>query len=87
MLTITVDGTERVIPISPDDTLLDVLRREGITSVKRGCDEGYCGTCAILVDGRLLNACLLLAPQVEGCTITTAAGIGTVFIDDIRLIK
>ncbi len=74
-LTVTVDGTARIIPISPDD----VLRREGVTSVKRGCDEGYCGTCAVLVDGRLLNACLLLAPQVEGCTITTAAGIGTVF--------
>jgi aerobic-type carbon monoxide dehydrogenase small subunit (CoxS/CutS family) len=78
-LTVTIDGTPRVLPIRPDDNLLDLLRREGVTSVKRGCGEGYCGACAILVDGRLLNACRLLAPQVEGCTITTAAGIGTVF--------
>jgi aerobic-type carbon monoxide dehydrogenase small subunit (CoxS/CutS family) len=63
----------------PHENLLDVLRRGDVLSVKRGCDEGYCGACAVTVDGRLVNSCILFAAQADGCEITTAAGIGTVF--------
>ncbi len=79
LLKITVDGVPHRAHIKAGENLLDVLRRLGAVSVKRGCSEGYCGTCAILVEGRLLNACLLLASQVQGCKITTAVGIGTIF--------
>ena len=76
-LSVVVDGASRRWLIRPSDLLLDVLRREGVASVKRGCDEGYCGTCAVIVGGRLLNSCLVLAAHVDGLEITTVAGIGT----------
>ncbi|MCK5690021.1 (2Fe-2S)-binding protein, partial [Myxococcota bacterium] len=44
-----------------------------------GCDEGYCGTCGVLINGRLLNSCMIPAAQVDGCTIVTSAGIGSIF--------
>jgi carbon-monoxide dehydrogenase small subunit len=74
-----IDGAEHRIPMQPHENLLEVLRRGGVLSVKRGCDEGYCGTCAVMIDGRLVNACVSFAAQADGCEITTAAGIGTVF--------
>lgn len=77
-LIVTVDGTTQTWTIRPNDILLDVLRREGITSVKHGCDDGYCGACSVLVNGRLLNACLVIAAQVQGCDIVTAAGVGSI---------
>ncbi len=79
LLRVTIDGTPRVLAIQPADNLLEVLRRNGFTSVKRGCADGYCGTCAIQVDGRLLNSCLLLAAQVDGCELKTVQSLGTVF--------
>jgi xanthine dehydrogenase iron-sulfur cluster and FAD-binding subunit A len=78
VLSVIVDGAPRSWPIKPSDLLLDVLRCHGVTSVKRGCDEGYCGSCSVLVGGRLLNACLVLAAHVDGLAITTVQGIGTV---------
>jgi aerobic carbon-monoxide dehydrogenase small subunit len=56
--------------------LLDVLREElGDTSVKEGCGEGECGACSVLVDGRLVNSCVLSLGQVEGRAVTTMAGL------------
>ncbi|MBN2493627.1 MAG: (2Fe-2S)-binding protein [Deltaproteobacteria bacterium] len=63
--------------VSPGEKLLDVLRRDGYLSVKFGCGEGDCGACTVLVDGRAMRACLLLAGQVEGRAITTVEALGT----------
>jgi carbon-monoxide dehydrogenase small subunit len=68
------------VPVSSDAPplarLLDVLRDGlGDISVKEGCGEGECGACAVLLDGRLVNACLLPLARVEGCAVTTLAGV------------
>jgi aerobic-type carbon monoxide dehydrogenase small subunit (CoxS/CutS family) len=55
--------------------LLDVLRREGYYGVKRGCEKGECGACAVLMDGRPINSCLMFAAQAEGREITTVEGL------------
>jgi putative selenate reductase molybdopterin-binding subunit len=61
---------------SPDESLLTVLRRSGFMSVKHGCETGECGACTILLDGKPVNSCLLLAAQAEGHHIDTIEGIG-----------
>ena len=72
---LTVNGTERVWDVAPGDTLLDALRREGFVGVKRGCGTGDCGACTILLNGRAVNACLLLAVKAEGGAVVTIEGI------------
>jgi carbon-monoxide dehydrogenase small subunit len=57
-------------------TLLEMLRTElGITSVKKGCEQGECGACTVLLDGSPVTSCLVLAPQVEGCRVCTVEGL------------
>jgi carbon-monoxide dehydrogenase small subunit len=64
------------IDAPPDISLLTLLREHlGVTDVKDGCDVGECGACSILLDGLLVNSCQLLAPQADGRTITTIAGV------------
>lgn len=72
---LTVNGTERVWDVAPGDTLLDVLRREGFVGVKKGCGTGDCGACTVLLNGRAVNACLLLAVKAEGGAIVTIEGV------------
>jgi len=55
--------------------VLDVLRDRGMLSVKEGCGEGECGACSIYFNGSLVNACLLLAPQMQGAEIVTLEGL------------
>lgn len=77
-MTLVVDGREHTLDVDPRTTLLDALRdRLGIFSPKKGCDHGQCGACTVLVDGRRLNSCLLLAVSQEGAEVTTADGLGT----------
>ena len=58
------------------DSLLEALReRIGLTGVKEGCNNGNCGACAVLLDGRLVNSCLVMAAEVEGAEITTVEGL------------
>lgn len=72
----TVNGEPRTAEAWPMERLLDVLRREmGLTGVKEGCGEGECGACAVLLDGQLVNACLVPAAQAEGASITTIEGL------------
>ncbi len=62
--------------VRPNETLLDALRdRARLLSVKKGCDEGECGTCTILLNGRPVRSCLLLAVQVNGVEVTTLEGL------------
>jgi carbon-monoxide dehydrogenase small subunit len=62
--------------VAPNETLLDFLRnRMKITSVKKGCDVGECGTCTVLLDGKPIRSCLVLAVQVEEAEVTTIEGL------------
>ena len=74
-LHLTVNGKPRSWTIAPGALLLDVLRREAHFGVKRGCETGECGACAVLVDGRVINSCLMFAAQAEGREIVTIEGI------------
>ena len=75
-LALTVNGATRRVRAWPMARLLDVLREEcGLTGTKEGCGEGECGACAVLLDGRLVNSCLVPAAQADGGVITTIEGI------------
>ena len=76
-INVTVNGNEQVWDVEPNALLLDVLRDKGYVSVKRGCEEGVCGACSILLDGKRRNSCLLFAGQAHGRHITTVEGLGT----------
>ena len=72
----TVNGNPVELDVEQDDTLLNVLRdRLGLTGTKGSCLEGECGSCTVIVDGDAVNSCLVLAPQVQGCTIETIEGL------------
>lgn len=77
-LNLTINGENKTFEVAPNDILLHVLRHEGYYSVKNGCEEGECGACTILINGRAYKSCLILAPQVEGKSITTVEGLGTI---------
>ncbi|MFX0124252.1 MAG: (2Fe-2S)-binding protein [Candidatus Hodarchaeota archaeon] len=74
---VTINGRSRTLSIEPNEFLIDVLRNEGYKGVKRGCDEGTCGACTIILNGRAVKSCILFAAQAHGGTITTIEGIGT----------
>ena len=75
-LALRVDGTARRVAVDPRRTLLDLLRDQlGVYSPKKGCDHGQCGACTVLLDGRRVLACLVLAVTCEGAEVTTAAGL------------
>jgi xanthine dehydrogenase YagT iron-sulfur-binding subunit len=71
-----VNGTVREIDLEPRVTLLDALReRLGLTGTKKGCDQGACGACTVLADGKRVLSCLTLAVACEGRDITTIEGL------------
>jgi len=71
-----LNGKERAATVAPRVTLLDWLREEaGLTGIKKGCNEGACGTCTVLVDGKRMNGCLTLVVQCDGRDVTTVEGI------------
>lgn len=74
LLNLNVNGRIREIAISPEEYLLDVLRKLGYLSVKRGCDTGSCGLCTVLVDDKPVLSCSTLAVRVHGKKITTIEG-------------
>ena len=73
-----VNGVERSAVVSPQTTLLELLRGElGMTGAKRGCEVGDCGACTVLLDGRPINACLVLAAQANGREVLTIEGVAS----------
>jgi len=76
-ISLTVNGEPRTVRAFPMVRLLDVLREQlGLTGVKEGCGEGECGSCSVLMDGTLVNSCLIPVLQAAGTSITTIEGIG-----------
>lgn len=77
MAVLYVNGDQVELGEDPRTTLLDTLRdRVGLTGTKKGCDHGQCGACTLLLDGRRVNSCLILAIQCEGSEVTTIEGLG-----------
>jgi xanthine dehydrogenase YagT iron-sulfur-binding subunit len=71
-----INGQDREITVDNRTSLLDMLReRAGLTGTKKGCDQGACGACTILLDGRRINSCLTLAAMHDGAEITTIEGL------------
>ncbi|MFD4987711.1 (2Fe-2S)-binding protein [Streptomyces sp. NPDC058374] len=72
-----VNGEPYELTLDNRAALLDVLRDVlGLTGSKKGCDHGQCGACTVLVDGRRVNSCLLLAVTMDGAQVTTVEGLG-----------
>jgi aerobic carbon-monoxide dehydrogenase small subunit len=77
-ITLTINGTSHTVEASPMKRLLDVLREDlRLTGTKEGCGEGECGACSVLLNGDLVNSCLIPVLQAQGAHIHTIEGIGT----------
>ncbi|KWV56690.1 (2Fe-2S)-binding protein [Rhizobium altiplani] len=75
-LSLDINGRRHDLDVEPRVMLLDALREQlGLTGTKKGCDQGQCGACTVHVDGKRVLACLTLAAQVEGRSITTIEGL------------
>ncbi|MEA2541332.1 MAG: aerobic carbon-monoxide dehydrogenase small subunit [Acidobacteriaceae bacterium] len=75
-VSLTVNGTVHTVSVYPMERLLDVLRAKiGLTGTKEGCGEGECGSCSILMNGELVNSCLVPVLQAEGATLCTIEGL------------
>ena len=75
-ITLNVNGSARQLTVDARETLLDVLReRLRLTGAKKGCNFGECGACTVHVDGRHVNACMVLAAQVDGRSVLTVEGV------------
>lgn len=72
----TLNGARTRVTVPANTTLVSLLRdRLGLTGTKIGCDKGECGACAVIIDGRSVNSCLVLAAQVDGREVTTIEGL------------
>jgi carbon-monoxide dehydrogenase small subunit len=78
IISLTVNGDKYDVAVSPNQTLVDVVRNDlRLTGTKRGCGMGTCGVCTMIIDGKAMLACLLLAVECQGRSITTIEGIST----------
>lgn len=77
-LSFELNGIEHYLDVEPGEPLLSLLRRLGMKSVKEGCGTGDCGACTVLLNGRAVRSCLMIAPQVQGKRVMTLEGLGTV---------
>jgi len=75
---LNVNGRVHELFVEPWKTLLQVLREElGLTGAKMGCDDGNCGACTVILDGKAIKSCLMLVPQAKGKKILTIEGLGS----------
>jgi carbon-monoxide dehydrogenase small subunit len=73
---LAVNGVERRLGVEPRRLLCDALREDlGLTGTNLGCEQGVCGSCTVLVDGRSVRSCLMFAVQADGCEVTTVEGL------------
>ena len=77
-ITLAINGRPHELAVQPNAVLLHTLRDLGYTDVKNGCEIGECGACAVLLNGKPVNSCMVLAAQVNGSAILTNAGLGTI---------
>lgn len=82
---VTLNGENQVLETEPRKTLADTLRAAGHTGTHLGCEHGVCGSCTVLVDGRPVRSCLMLAVQVEGRHVETVEGLA--FGDELHPIQ
>ncbi|HET8944790.1 MAG TPA: 2Fe-2S iron-sulfur cluster-binding protein, partial [Dehalococcoidia bacterium] len=76
LITLKVNGQAREVAVEPSWTLLETVREQlRLTGAKEGCGTGDCGACSMLVDGRLITSCLMLAVQADGRRVTTIEGL------------
>jgi len=77
VITLNINGRRHQVTLFPNVTLLEALRGLNYTDVKNGCEKGDCGACAVELNGKVINSCLVLAWQADGARILTNAGLGT----------
>ena len=86
IVNLTVNGQSHQVEVFPMARLLDVLREElKLTGTKEGCGEGECGACTVIVDGQIVNSCLVPMAQVNGTEITTIEGVA--IGDDLHAVQ
>lgn len=76
-INITLNGLPTDIEVAPEDTLLEVLRRDHLHGARESCGQGVCGACTVLIDGRTVASCIYFAHLAEGATVETVEGMGT----------
>lgn len=77
-VTLEINGERQTVDVDTRTTLLDLLREHlQLTGTKKGCDHGQCGACTVLLDGRRINSCLMLAVMASGAQVTSIEGLGT----------
>jgi len=72
---ICINGTDHIVEIDVGETLLDLLRWLGYKGAKKACETGNCGACTVLLDGRPVASCIMLAAQADGATVQTVEGL------------
>lgn len=78
LIQLQINDTQYEVAVEPNQTLVDMLRYQlGLTGTKKGCDLGDCGACTVIMNGKSVNSCLVLAIQADGATITTIEGLET----------
>lgn len=76
LITLEVNGEQREVAVEPDQTLLEVLREDlGLTGTKKACNQGECGACTVLLDGKPVSSCLVLAVRAHGKAVVTVEGL------------
>jgi aerobic carbon-monoxide dehydrogenase small subunit len=85
LLSLTLNGEARQALVHPMARLLDVIREEfGLTGTKEGCGEGECGACSVILDGSLVNACLVPAVQAQGSILRTVESLASVDLSPLQ---
>ncbi|MCH8878069.1 MAG: (2Fe-2S)-binding protein [Chloroflexi bacterium] len=86
LINTTINGEPHELAVDPFRSLLDVLRNEaGLTGTKKGCDVGDCGACTVIMDGELVNSCLVLGVEADGTELLTIEGLARSTEDGLEL--